>query len=336
MHKSTVAALAMLSLGPSFGCGSAPPEVIEAFVIAMTPARDFNDAISPDYGVLELSLLPLDEAGQAVIDEGVLVDISVDTPPDTLVTPRSRTDVSPDPSAQIAAALDFDSSGSMRGNDPQRLRVGAGQAFLAQLVEGDTVGVFDFGPRATPPFVRTRILSDFGTDLGAASLAIEGVSASGGTPMYGSVIEVLEALDFAAPAATFERSLVVLGDGNPGDRTLASQACETATRLGIAVSTIGFGPAADTSRSPDSGAVSTLRNLAFCSGGGYSSVAEASDLMQAFRIIGQATRSGSTRLVIQLQPVPPPGSLVTGRVDVSNGVQGPPAQVEFTFVTPTR
>ena len=309
------------------GCGDIPA-VQSAFLIGITPHADFATT-----GKVDFTILPKDEAGAAIIDAGLQIQLDVADPADVSLAQLGVREILPDPGAKLAATLDLDSSGSMGSNDPDRLRVKAAHEFIGQLGSGDKVSVCDFGSGSTPPFTRTRLLTDFTEDKTVARAAADQVRASGGTPMFKSIVEVLGYFNDKHPAGSINRALVVLGDGQPNGGGTLAQACDKAKQTGIRINTVGFGPAADNSPRRSDSAVRTLRDLASCSGGAYTSVAKASDLQNAFANLGQAAKSGSVVVTAQLGPVPPRGTPVSGNIAIGNGMQAP-IQLQYTFTAP--
>lgn len=178
-------------LSMAIGCAGededALPPISDAFIIGITPASDF--AVS---GLVQFAVLPRDAEGEAIIAgarRGLEVIIRVDQPANTTTLQEAETLNQPDPSVQLVSALDLDSSGSMSGNDPGALRKEAAKEFIDQLGAQDQVGVFDFGAGRTMEFSQTRLLSDFTADKAAAKAAVDRVQASGGTPMFQSIVE---------------------------------------------------------------------------------------------------------------------------------------------------
>ena len=310
-----------------FGCGDIPP-VQSAFLIGITPHADFATS-----GKVDFAILPKDEQGAAIIDVGLQIELDVADPAEISLAQLSIKEILPDPQAKLAATLDLDSSGSMRSNDPDRLRVKAAQEFIAQLGNDDQVAVCDFGSGKTAPFQRTRLLADFTTDKTVARAAVDQVRASGGTPMFKSVVEVLDYFNSKHPAGSVNRALLVLGDGKPNGGGTLTQACDKAKQTGIRINTVGFGPAADQSPKRSESAVRTLRDLATCSGGAYTGVVDASELQNAFSNLGQAAKSGSVVVTVQFGPVPHKGTPISGNISIGNGLQSP-IQLQYTFSAP--
>ena len=142
-------------------------------------------------------------------------------------------------------------------------------------------------------------------------------------------------MDSTYAAGSANRSLLVLGDGQPNDNANDNleTTCEKAQQTGVPINTIGFGPAADQSPNANKAAVDTLRNLANCSGGAYTGVVSATALDSAFANFGTAARSGSVVNTVNFDPIPAPQTLITGSVLVGNGAQAP-VSVTYTFVAP--
>lgn len=333
-RRSRRAVLRRLSLalliGASLGCGEDAPsaEVAEAFIIGITPHADFRST-----GLVDFSFLPKDTAGEALIEAGVAVTITAALPADTAVQPQARVENQPNPDVQLVAALDLDSSGSMRSTDPDELRKEAAKQFVDQLGTSDEVGVFDFGAGTSAPLRSTRLLADFTSNSTTVEDAIDRVAASGGTPMYASITEVLEYFDAKYPVGAANRSLVVLGDGTPNGGGGEATTCAAAQAAAIPINTIGFGPAADESPRAQPRAVDVLRNLADCSGGAYTGVVEASELSEAFTTFGQAVRSGSIVITVAFDPIPAPRGRTSGSASLGNGNQTP-ITLRYTFIAP--
>ena len=117
MKKHTQWFLVILASLAIIGCGEIPT-VQSAFLIGITPHADFATT-----GKVDFTILPKDEEGAAIIDAGLQIDMNVADPAGMTLAQLGVKEILPDPSAKLAATLNLDSSGSMRGNDPDRLRV---------------------------------------------------------------------------------------------------------------------------------------------------------------------------------------------------------------------
>ena len=327
MKKQTSWLIILVASLATFGCGELPT-VQSAFLIGITPHADFATS-----GKVDFAILPKDEQGAAIIDSGLDILLDVADPADVSLMQLDAREILPNPQAKLAATLDLDSSGSMSGNDPMRLRVKAAQEFIAQLGNDDQVAVCDFGAGKTAPFQKTRLLADFTKDKTAARAAADKVMASGSTPMFKSVVEVLDYFNSKHPAGSVNRALLVLGDGKPNGGGTLTQACDKAKQTGIRINTVGFGPAADQSPRRSESAVRTLRDLATCSGGAYTGVVDASELQNAFSNLGQAAKSGSVIITVQFGPIPAKGTPISGNISIGNGAQDP-IQLQYSFTAP--
>jgi Mg-chelatase subunit ChlD len=118
----------------------------------------------------------------------------------------------------LDAVLDIDSSGSMGGTDPDRLRVAAIQRYIDGMRPDDQVAVMDFASCETATvsdplanFSISRLLYPFGKDRDAAKAAVDLVTACSSTPLYDSIMEGIGYL--AAKPGNRPRALVALSDG---------------------------------------------------------------------------------------------------------------------------
>lgn len=325
--KRVLAALsAMLMLST---CGLDVPAVAEAFLIGITPHDDFKTS-----GLVDVTVLPKDDKGQAIIKQGITVAFDITTPAGTTTTEQSKKVLQPDNSKSLATVLDLDSSGSMATTDPMQLRKEAAKQYVDQLGTSDMVAVYDFGAGSTTGLTASRLLSDFTSDKAAAKTAIDKITASGGTPLFASCVEVLSAFGQKYSAASGNRAMLLLSDGQPSGSGTLQACCDKAKETGIPVNTLGFGPAADSSPSAVPDAVATLRKIANCSGGAYTGVVEATGLSNTLRAQGQAAKLGSVQITVKFSPIPATGTKVSGTAKVGNGSQAKPVELSFTFVAP--
>lgn len=340
MKSLLVTCVATAVLGSLTGCqigddkknpSEIPAEVSEAYLIGVTPHDDFDSS-----GLVDFALLPKDGSGASVIHEGLHLSVSVALPAGTTATQQDQRTEVPDANLPLTVALDFDSSGSMADTDPNGLRKVAGKQFIETLAEGAPVAIFDFGAGATgtADFSSTRLLADFTTDKAAAKAAVDSLQPDGGTPMYASVVEVLDFYNRKYAFGSANRSLLVLGDGAPTGAGTLQDACDKATQTGIQLNTVGFGPAADQSPDANPSAVEVMRQLATCGGGAYAGVVNADELQSTYKNFATATTAGRVVLTVQLSPIPLSDETVTGSVSVGNGVQAAPVAVPYQFDVP--
>lgn len=111
-----------------------------------------------------VSITPADGGGTVVSGTAVPTDVNV------VVSPGGR---------RLKVLLLFDSSGSMTDNDPQRLRIAAGERFVQSLAPGIEAAVMDF----------TGLRRDFTTSKPDLRAGIASIGADGGTPLFDKLHE---------------------------------------------------------------------------------------------------------------------------------------------------
>lgn len=320
------------------GCdsGEEEPVVEEVILVGTNVPSDFLMT-----GRFGLVATPLDEGGGGILSTGVAPEVVIETVNGEAVDDilaQSEVDGVNDPSDNsLAVAISIDNSGSMAGNDPDRIRVDGAIAFVETLENAGAdyeAGVFMFGPSAfTPPFQFTTLLQSYTDEPDSLVTAINMVGANAGTPTYGSLIEVMEYSEDERPTASYERAVVLLSDGQPGDTFLRDDACQLADSLDSPVYAIGLGPASDISPNQQQGAVDEMREIAQCSGGAYAGIAEGdvSSITQIYSSIGTATVEGSLTIGVQLENFEnlEVGDIVGGVLRLASG--GSEAEADFQF-----
>jgi Mg-chelatase subunit ChlD len=312
------------------GCVTAGSEIDSLDVLSATPSPDFQQD-----GTVAFSILPMDALGEVVLSENLdlevyLNEVAADgdssrapqaSSPDELYTVTIQfTEARAPDERPIVYALDMDSSGSMADSDPLRLIVPAGQKFIqitADRRAGSEYGIFTFGQGGSRSFNDTLVLEDFTADTDAAEVAIEGVSADGGTPLYESALEVLEHFETQRSGADWQRALVLFSDGEPNNGMVsAQQVISRALELQIPLYTMGLGPASQNSPDSRASAVAVMQELAYTTGGSYVAVTGADDLSQSFENLGVALASGDVLVSVGFEPQPQSGSRVSGEIVV--------------------
>lgn len=173
----------------------------------------------------------------------------------------------------VDVAFALDSSGSMTTNDPQGLRKASAIQFVNALLDDDRAAVVDFDQSA---ILRQSLTSD----RQALRDAINQIDSSGGTNIASGVSTGLAALAVNTDD-TRAQILILLTDGQGFyDPSLTTQAADA----GVAIYTIGLGTGVD---------AALLTSIAEGTGGAYFAVANASDLPEVFRDIGDDTGTGS-------------------------------------------
>lgn len=137
----------------------------------------------------------------------------------------------------IAVVLAIDTSGSMRGKAMDNARAAA-LKFVEGLGENDLAAVIDFNDRE-------HIISEFTSDKGSLSRAIEGLDVAGTkTALYDAVYKALEMS--SRPGLPFRKVVIVLSDGkDEGSALTIDDGIKKAQLSSIPVYTIGLGPNVD-------------------------------------------------------------------------------------------
>lgn len=252
---------------------------------------------------------------------------------DHVVTPSGK---------PLAVALDIDGSGSMGWNDTQRLRVSGAQFFIDVLDASGypfEAAVFEFGGPTNYPFYYTGTHQDFTDDVDSLKDAIDMIGASGGTPTYESLIEVLSYVDTTKTEASYDRAIVLLSDGEPNSLYYRDSTCALANQLHIPIFTIGLGPASDLdSLTMSVTAVENMRYIANCTGGVYAGISpnDSSSANEIYGSMATATSQGSIIFNVTLGGTGfaglQSGDLISGIITIVAG--GTNAQAGFNFVVP--
>jgi Mg-chelatase subunit ChlD len=152
--------------------------------------------------------------------------------------------IAPAPGESVTSIVVFDSSGSMSGNDPAAAgRRAAGTAYFGSRGERDRTAVIDFGAGTSHSLGTSRLLQPFTDDKESLMESLDALVDSGGTPLYGSLVDALDLLDEELPSGG---TIVVLTDGQSSDAGLdlvIGRALERGTEIyavGLG-STLGFG-----------------------------------------------------------------------------------------------
>jgi Mg-chelatase subunit ChlD/surface antigen len=218
---------------------------------------------------------------------------------------------------QLDVALILDSSGTMRSSDRDRLRVTAAEAFAQAILstaERNRVGVFDFGAGSSDGFRWSRMLTGLTSVLSQVLEAASRVVASGNTPMYASIHEILAYLDSEKASAAVPL-VVVLADGQPNAGNVTGpQVVERALGLSIPIHTVGLGPAAAAASGNNTTAVNIMQELATATGGMYTSVSSADELVTRLDAVATGAALGRVITGLRLDPLPAEGDRIVIRV----------------------
>jgi hypothetical protein len=183
------------------------------------------------------------------------------------------------PLAPPATGLVVDKSGSMRGN-MQLVREAAEAFGEGYLVDPDTVNEIALGyfPGSNPLYGPWTILQDLTSDLDTYLAAVPLIpEAGGGTPLYSTILGLIDYLVDNAPDRTLIG--VAMTDGFANNPGLIGETIEKALANDVRIITVGLGTSVNEQE---------LRNVADSTGGNFVQVLEPEDLEEAFQGIALA------------------------------------------------
>ena len=319
----------LLVAGLLIGCsndstGPKEPSIEEAVVVGTQVDSDFKET-----GQFEVLGTPLDENREGVISDAVQAEITLDSlsgdPSSKQARQKSRVvfgkDKVSDISANIisqqrnqpgndpfAVTLNIDGSGSMSWNDENRTRVAGAKDFVDQFeqnVNNFDINIFTFpgDPAPSSNFSDSELLAEFTDDATVLKNSVEEVQASGGTPTYPSLLEILDYSEQERPTQSNERALVLFSDGSPNSTSQRSDACDKANNMDSPIYAIGLGPASDLSNNPDQQAVEEMRRIATCTGGSYAGIDPNNtsvDASSLYQNIAVGTSKGNIQYSVEL------------------------------------
>jgi Mg-chelatase subunit ChlD len=300
-------------------------------------------------GELGLTTVPKDAADEAVLDNALKVDVRITSPAELATSVGTTECTVPDASKKsVAIGVIIDDSGSMSGNDPNKMRKAATVSFLNTLGSEDRVLLTDYGTNG--PHLRDMLCSSllppgslddttcsppqpsFSADKAALVKATEQIQNAGGTPLFESCLEMMPLVDSVKDG---RRGVLLLSDGEPNSNSKRDECHAAAKAAQIPVFTVGLGPAAEGDPNVDAGAVKVLRELADATGGSYASANDPAQLDSLFRNMGTALARGSCRTTATIADAATkivPGTKVMGEVSI--GSKG--AKAKFEFIAPEK
>ncbi len=330
------------------GCEEILEEILEQLadlnLLGVMPAEGYANPNSPDHGKVTMAFGGENDDGESTAPPGDLIEIE----------PNDGSDVEEGDWEEVPGhtvgsfILLVDGSGSVMDTDPDNLRVEASKSLAKKLgkCSGEwRMSLMEFGGYPSGGFSNTTVLADWTVDapdlVGAADL----LSANGDTPVWDSTYEVLTALasdavdTFSDGTSADPKDLpeeigvgiVVVSDG--ADNVSSASVDDLiayANDLGVAVHTVGFGPASDTSDDSDILAVEDLRTLSLGTGGYYGFVASMKDLPPLTEAIAGSLCGGHTELGAVFEEPGESGKRVAGKVRL----KGTELSVPFRFTAP--
>lgn len=312
------------------GCwdGSSPlsisevEEVSEIDVVGVRTAPDFQSS-----GIVSLFVVPWHN-GEPVLPAGIR-DMEVQTENSSFrVFPIESNERSPKTEAEIAGAVLLDSSGSMAENDSNRLRVDASHLFINRLFQSGipvTLGVFDFGAGFTPGcFLHTRILQDYTQNIQALREGAELTVASGQTPLFHSVNEVIrEDLGLRFRGKQYKRIILLLSDGINNRGGSLDNVIEQTRIHDVEIISVSLGRSADEV---------ALGEMASQSGGSTINVLHADELLRKFDGLAATLTQSHLEARVRINPVPPSGTQLTLIINANTNHR--PVTANATFTVP--
>lgn len=334
------------------------PAADDVVIVGTQVGDDFQET-----GEFGLSATPLDEGGSSILSEDVDAEVDIEHPEESTSSATAKSHIgasvgvnrvnqpSNDP---LAVSLDFDASGSLIFSDPDSIRIDGGKAFIDEL---ERIGrdyeasVFEYSGSCTPdpqrPFSCSDLWHDFSDDAISLKDSIEFITAGGGTPTYGSLLEVLGYSETERPKASYEKAIVLFSDGQPNDANFFTRR-DSVCNVEIPdkespVWAVGLGPGSDhPDANTDPDAVREMNRLASCSnqGGAYIGIHPDPDsarqsIEDSFSGFATASAQGSITFNVQIDSGLEDfdaGDTVRGRLRVTSGgntVEGP-----FSFRVP--
>lgn len=251
-----------------------------------------NFAFSP------ISIAPADDPGN-VVASGIAAAKDVDV----LMSRGGR---------RLKVLLLFDSSGSMANNDPQGLRIAAGERFVRDLAPAIEAAVMDF----------KGLRQDFTTEPLDLLEGIASIGAEGGTPLFGKLKEGLTKL---GRADADHRALVVLTDGIADDASVA-EVVDAAKTSGTQIVAVGLGRGVD---------FSDLELMAEETGGSFLRIGQAQQLGHFFDAVSTSIAQGRVVVVgeVSFEPRLTPGKNYVVSGDLLTEIGGVVETTPFRLVT---
>src|SRR6478609_5016039 len=129
MKKGVAATLLAATLGGCGGGSGSDSKLNEAVKTVLVVGTSVTGQIYVDGGY-GITLVPLDEAGKAVLGEGLDVSIDIEAPTGYTSAVNENNCMTADPGAGLAVGVIIDDSGSMSSSDPSLQRKAAAVAFI--------------------------------------------------------------------------------------------------------------------------------------------------------------------------------------------------------------
>ena len=223
----------------------------------------------------------------------------------------------------LSAVLTLDATGSMRTNDRNQLRAEAAKNFVARMGQGDQTAVasFDTYTSATDPYEAISVWQPFTADQAALEAAVDKATFNrGNTNLWDAGVDSVSLLK----EATGGNKLVVLLTDGEDNRSASTfqDVIDAAQTEGAAIYTVGLGRSID---------VSELLTTASLTGGTFSQVAAAEDLVGLYDSIFNATQASGC-IELAFSPTPTPGTTLAGTLNFE--VDNTPLETDYSVFFP--
>ncbi len=297
----------------------------------------YDTAGLQNLGEFTLELIPSTPGGTSLVNEEWTTTVSLSggytasLVSQTLEIPDLR---------PFAAAVSLDGSKSMKDSDPNYKRKDAAQLFAQTILTENAasrVSLFEFAPAdsiVTPGWTRVRVLQGWTSSLATFQAGIAQMLPPEGnfTPLYYTNGSIVRWMDTTTSPAGERRALLLLTDGLATDTLTRDSLFNAALATGTRVYTVGVGPGSDRSTNSDPVAVADLQLIANQTGGLYAGAATPDRLAGIFQAFATTITESTIFARLDISPVPPSGTVITGtvRMENSRGV----ALAAFSFVVP--
>lgn len=277
----------LLIFGLFAGCKKSDkvPKVVEVDVIGNVRLKAFDR----NQGVFDIIIAPKDIDGNLIAD-GVkpdnfkLENIRVERVSDNTQVGNATGSITIEiiqtgQSTPLDIVIDFDTSGSMSWNDPNRLAIDAGKSVVDLMRTIDMGAIVEFGGNSAV------VVQEFTSDKTLLKSKIDGLVYSGSTPLYDSIHKSLELIE---DKNSSNAAIVVLADGDNNRPPYDRNAIITrANQRNVPIFCIALGQGLD---------FSDLIFFADNTGGAFAEATDAQALQALFDSIGFGIFQG--RIVI--------------------------------------
>lgn len=325
-----------------------------------TSSPQFKDSFPRD-GSFEIGLMPLDTNGN-LLTEGVTLSGTVISDPNySLAVQLSEIrEIAENDGSPLIVAMNLDSSASMEDVDPAMERRAAGESFIDGLLSGapeSLLGIFDFstllrggllnyepglGPKVDPQlpnpgFTVSRLLWPWSSNTEELKTGLDQLMNASRSRMNESLIEIMRYLETAHPVArNRRRALIVLTDEKPNPRLRNNKLSDVIAKsqaLSIPICPVGIDETSELSSNGVASSVYNLKTLGMRTGCFYTPAADAGSLRKIFLGLSKVLVGGEPVAIVQINPVPPPGSVIRGEITVTDA-NGNSQSAPFTFTVP--